>query len=40
MDHEGMDLLREPGGYGAVEKWEAYLARTKVCYSVSECKCG
>jgi hypothetical protein len=30
MDHEGMDLLRQPGGYGAVEKWEAYLARTKV----------
>lgn len=30
MDHEGMDLLRRPGGFGAVEKWEAYLARTKV----------
>jgi hypothetical protein len=30
MDHEGMDLLRQPGGFGAVEKWEAYLAKTKV----------
>jgi hypothetical protein len=30
MDHEGMDLLRAPGSFGAVEKWEAYLARTKV----------
>jgi hypothetical protein len=30
MDHEAMDLLREPGGFGAVEKWEAYLAKTKV----------
>lgn len=30
MDHEGMDLLRTPGSFGAVEKWEAYLARTKV----------
>jgi predicted class III extradiol MEMO1 family dioxygenase len=30
MDHEGMDLLRTPGSEGAVEKWEAYLATTKV----------
>jgi hypothetical protein len=30
MDHEGMALLREPGAEGAVDKWEAYLARTKV----------
>ena len=30
MDHEAMDLLRRPGGNGSVEKWEAYLARTRV----------
>lgn len=30
MDHEGMDLLRAPARDGAVEEWEAYLARTKV----------
>lgn len=30
MDHEGMDFLRRPGEFGALEKWEAYLARTKV----------
>ncbi|WWD04109.1 AmmeMemoRadiSam system protein B [Kwoniella europaea PYCC6329] len=29
MDHEGMDLLRHPAEEGAVEKWEAYLDRTK-----------
>ncbi|RSH87910.1 uncharacterized protein EHS24_000428 [Apiotrichum porosum] len=29
MDHEGMDLLRKPARQGAVEEWEAYLARTK-----------
>jgi hypothetical protein len=30
MDHEGMDLLRQPAAFGALEKWEAYLDRTKV----------
>jgi hypothetical protein len=35
MDHEGMDLLRTPGSEGAVEKWEAYLATTKVSPSLS-----
>lgn len=30
MDHEAMDLLRRPGEEGAVEKWEAYLLKTKV----------
>lgn len=30
MDHEGMDILRYPAEKGALEKWEAYLARTKV----------
>ncbi|WWC65628.1 AmmeMemoRadiSam system protein B [Kwoniella dejecticola CBS 10117] len=29
MDHEGMDLLRRPAETGALERWEAYLARTK-----------
>ncbi|WWC93045.1 AmmeMemoRadiSam system protein B [Kwoniella dendrophila CBS 6074] len=29
MDHEGMDLLRYPAEFGAAEKWEAYLDRTK-----------
>lgn len=33
MDHEAMNLLRAPGGQGAVEKWEAYLATTKVSTS-------
>lgn len=35
MDHEGMDLLRTPGSEGAVEKWEAYLATTKVSHLFS-----
>jgi hypothetical protein len=30
MDHEGIDLLRQPASKGALEKWEAYLSRTKV----------
>jgi len=30
MDHEGMDLLRRPAEFGALEKWEAYLDMTKV----------
>ena len=30
MDHEGIDLLRRPAEFGAVEKWMAYLARTGV----------
>ncbi|ORY34949.1 MEMO1 family [Naematelia encephala] len=29
MDHEGMDLLRDPAGEGSVEKWLAYLDHTK-----------
>ncbi|KAL7424910.1 hypothetical protein Q5752_000597 [Cryptotrichosporon argae] len=29
MDHEGIDLLRYPAGEAALEKWEAYLGRTK-----------
>ncbi|WVQ79438.1 AmmeMemoRadiSam system protein B [Cryptococcus sp. DSM 104549] len=29
MDHEGMDLLRQPAETGALERWEAYLERTK-----------
>ncbi|OCF43473.1 hypothetical protein I317_02622 [Kwoniella heveanensis CBS 569] len=29
MDHEGMDLLKKPAEFGASEKWEAYLDRTK-----------
>lgn len=32
LDHQGIDLLRQPAGEGAVEKWEAYLDRTKVSY--------
>lgn len=28
MDHEGMDLLRSPAKPGAIDEWEAYLART------------
>lgn len=31
MDHEAMDILREPAAKGASEAWEAYLSRTKVC---------
>jgi hypothetical protein len=30
MDHLGMDLLRRPAEFGAVEKWEGYLEATKV----------
>ena len=30
MDHEGIDILRRPAEDGAVEKWQAYLDRTKV----------
>lgn len=30
MDHEGMDLLRDPAGEGAVERWLDYLDRTRV----------
>ena len=30
LDHEAIDLLRQPAGFGAVEKWEAYLGRTGV----------
>lgn len=33
MDHEAMDLLRRPGEFGAVEKWEAYLSKTRVGHS-------
>ncbi|WVR08271.1 AmmeMemoRadiSam system protein B [Kwoniella sp. DSM 27419] len=29
MDHEGMDMLRQPAEFGAAEKWEAYLDETK-----------
>ncbi|WRT69452.1 AmmeMemoRadiSam system protein B [Kwoniella shivajii] len=29
MDHEGMDLLRYPAEFAALEKWEAYLDETK-----------
>lgn len=31
MDHEGMNILREAGEEGAVERWEEYLSRTGVC---------
>lgn len=30
MDHEGMDILREPAAEGADRAWSDYLARTKV----------
>ena len=30
MDHEGMDILREPAANGADKAWSDYLARTKV----------
>ena len=36
MDHEGMDLLRRPGEYGAKEKWEAYLDRTKASLPMAD----
>ncbi|WWC73463.1 AmmeMemoRadiSam system protein B [Kwoniella pini CBS 10737] len=29
MDHEGIDLLRNPANEGIIEKWETYLTRTK-----------
>ena len=35
MDHEGMDLLRRPAEFGALEKWEAYLARTNVSLTIT-----
>jgi len=31
MDHEGIELLRRPAAFGALEKWEGYLLETKVC---------
>ena len=34
MDHEGMDILRQPAKEGAMKEWEDYLARTKVCLTV------
>lgn len=30
MDHEGIELLRRPGEFGAREKWEGYLDETQV----------
>ena len=30
MDHEGMEILRQPAEDGAVERWHTYLDRTKV----------